>query len=504
MFKVTIPATGALSYNPQKLLLQAQLQTASTNDPNSTSGDGSFNFNYLYPPGWGMGPKYFTDGGGGVGVDASGNVFMCFKNGLSDVWRFPAPIPDIGTLPPGQAHSADVDVFKQTQVHMINKMGPANIQAGVGVVVGENMPTHQLMVADQTRLMYWNMPSSPQALVNGQAADGFVVNPQSTPAPFLNDDGSFFGRPKVDQATQDGTSTGAPQQHMWVPINGIPEVYNLPLHGADIPSAQLPLSIPVLGGGSIQVTYGLGDIIPSWDAAVSYLWVADQLHGRVFRVRNPLSSTNRVVDIILGQNDANNNDCGNHGTMSGGTCVEGTASAYTLNEPGAITLDHKGNLFISDSALESAGNARLLVYDTAALQNNGNTCLFGNAIPAAFIHVFDRGGNLSNRDSYCPQGNYPCLNFTFQPAITSDDYTMVVGTFGGSIQPPVVFNPMGNYDPQNASPPWTTLKDYSSAVFSAFFDKQNNLYTTDMDRSRVLIYFQPFPTVPPTPTGTLM
>ncbi len=186
-------------------------------------------------------------------------------------------------------------------------------------------------------------------------------------------------------------------------------------------------------------------------------------------------------------------------------------SAYTLNEPGALTLDHAGNLFISDSALEAAGNARLLEYDVAALQNTGNSCLFGNSIPAANIHVYDRGGNFSITSSYCPPGNYPCLNFTFQPAFTSDDNVMVVGNYGSSLQPPVITRPLVNRDPQGASPAWTQLKDYSSpawtqlkdyssVIFSAAFDKQNNLYTTDLDRSRVLIYFQPFATVASSPT----
>ncbi len=295
-----------------------------TNNPNGTYGDGTSPFNYLYPPGFSLGSIGYTDGSTGVGVDTYGNVFISFKNGMSDVWRFPAPIPDIGTLSPGEVHSIDVDVFKQDQYHVVNKVGPSNIQAGVGVVVAENMPTHQLIVADQARLMYWNIPSGPQALTNGQAANGFVVNPQTTPPPFNHDDGSFFGRPKVDQATDDGTANGAPRQHLWISISGVMRIYNLPLQGGDVPLAQLPNSIPVLNGGGSQVDMSIGDMIPSWDAGVSYLWVADIAHGRVMRIRQPLDPLNRVVDIILGQNDANNNDCGNHGTNNGSGCVEGT------------------------------------------------------------------------------------------------------------------------------------------------------------------------------------
>ena len=506
MYKVTIPSTGSISFTPQKLLLQAQIPTSLTNLPNSTSGDGSNPFSYLYPPN-NIGPLYYTDGGVGVGVDSTGNVYLGYKNGLSDVWRFPAPIPDMGTLPAGEAHSADVDVFKQNQLHSIQKIGPANLQEGVGVVVEENMPAHQLIVADETRLMYWNMPSGPQALRNGQAADGFVVNPQETPALYQYDDNqTFFGRPKVDQATADGTSTGAPQQHLWVPVNGNIAVYNLPLHGGDVPALQLPTSLPVLNGGGAQVNFTAFDFIPSWDAAVSYLWVADQFHGRALRIRNPLSPS-RTVDMILGQNDANNNDCGNHGTLDTGQpgqpCVEGAPSAYTLNVPGALTLDHAGDLYISDSSLEAAGNARLLKYDAAGIQNNGVSCAFGGAVPASNIHVFDRDGSFTNITTYCPAGNYPCFNFTFQPAFTVDDSVMVVGDFVGSLQPVVVPNPRNVFDPQNASPAWGTLKDVGSAVYSAFFDNENNLYTTDMDRSRVLIYLQPFPMPTSTPMGTL-
>ncbi len=77
---------------------------------------------------------------------------------------------------------------------------------------------------------------------------------------------------------------------------------------------------------------------------------------------------------------------------------------------------------------------------------------------------------------------------------------MVVGMNGytGSRFPQILKNPLTQDNPSGQ------LMDYGSMPYSATFDDQNNLYVTDLDRSRILIYLCPFsaPSATPTITGT--
>lgn len=205
------------------------------------------------------------------------------------------------------------------------------------------------------------------------------------------------------------------------------------------------------------------------------LWVADAARNRVFRVRDPL--TNPVVDIVLGQTDSNGTLCNQgNGNMP---------SQTSLCAPGNVTLDPWGNVYVSDDSLEVDGNFRLLEFDANLFPDDWPTALFG--IPAT--RVFGRNGSFT--DPYCHLFSY-VYNFNLacgplQPAFTSDGQ-MVVGMNGyiGS-RFPLVYN-----TPLVSDQPDTYLNDFSSyGGYSAVFDSNNDLYITDLDRARVLVYRQP-------------
>lgn len=56
-------------------------------------------------------------------------------------------------------------------------------------------------------------------------------------------------------------------------------------------------------------------------------------------------------------------------------------------------------------------------------------------------------------------------------------------------------------DPQSSAA-HEALRDFGSMPYAATFDEQDNLYITDLNRGRVLIYYHPLSPLAPTPTAT--
>ena len=206
------------------------------------------------------------------------------------------------------------------------------------------------------------------------------------------------------------------------------------------------------------------------------LWIADPARNRVFRIRDPL--TNPVVDIVLGQTSLDGTSC-NQGRG------HGQPSQTSLCNPGNVTLDPWGNVYVSDGGLEESGNFRLLEFDASLFPDNPSTALFG--IPAT--RVFGRNGSFTdpNCELFSYVYNFHLACAPLQPAFTSDGQ-MVVGMIGylGSRFPLVYKTPLVSDQPD------TYLNDFSSyGGYSAVFDSNNDLYIADGDRARVLVYRQP-------------
>ena len=467
-----------------------------------------------------------------VAVDGNGNVFVSGAGNGGNLFRFPAPIPTPQT---GQSYSADVEVFKPTEPGMANQTGLNGFSAApYGVAVAQAVATPQLIVADAKRLGYWNLPlgglgPGQTALASGQAPDGFAgpgVNSTSVTLPGTV--GSDFTRIRVDHSTG---PTGS--QHLWVIANenagnNQAQVYNLPLTAWAVPGTTVNTNIPVLGAPASMVDWrgagglsGLNDLMPQSSVSapyapgpVSYLWVADNWHSRVFRVSDPLGQLGLgpKVDLLIGQTTAANNTCDNFGTRTGGGCSGSVAmNQYTLSWPGALALDHAGNLYVCDFSLETAGNSRLLEYDEAeiaqATQNSlvtGKIQFLSNAVTyAGATHTYDNGGSFGPGHSPPPPSNPMAVIFyPLGIAFPSADQAMVAYDFEWMAQ--VVPHPQTNFEPTtDPLNPWTHLNDFYSNLYSMTFDDQDNLYTVESNRSRVLVYYNPLPSPTATPTGTL-
>jgi hypothetical protein len=508
-------AGSVISLQPINALMQDTIPPAT---PGTSLVETGPDFSYVAGTG---SQSAFIQSPEAVAVDGNGNVYAMSKGGFENIYRFPGPIP---TPQSGKAYSANVEVFKQSMYGMFNQVGLNGIDQVYGVAVGQDNPSPQLIASDSWRLDYWNMPSGPQALANGQPPDGFAgVNSTSVTLPGTN--GHLFTRIRVDHSSG---ATGS--QHLWVVDNErTAEVFTLPLANYAAPSAAVNTNIPVLGATSSLVDWsgigglsGMNDLMPAAGVAapyasgpVSYLWVADNYHSRVFRVRDPLGKLGLgpVVDILIGQTSASNNTCGNFGTESAGSCNGSVAAnQFTLNWPGSLALDHAGNLYVCDFSLESAGNWRLLEYDESEIAEATQNSLTENAIQylsaspyTGATHIYDNNGQLSGGSCLesAPASNPAAfLCRPLQAAFPSDDRVMVAAGF--ELYPVVVPTPHSNFDPTNPSEPWTHLNDFYSNMYSETFDEQDNLYTVDNNRARVLVYIAPFPTpsLTPTPTGS--
>ena len=363
----------------------------------------------------------------------------------------------------GIAHSADARIFKPYQWATHNEVGLAGIYGVSGVAVVAD----QLIVADNKRLLFWNdLPN----LTTGKVANGFVG--ETDPRGQV---GAYFGRIR-----EDGSS------RLWAIRYDEIQAYSLPLTTGASPVRTIASPLPVLGGGSLTwdgflTTGGLAPV-----GTGEKIWIADPTHNRVFRIRD--TSTSPVVDIVLGQTNVSGTDC-NQGRS------ESSPGRDSLCHPGSVVFDPQGNLYVSEVALESAGNFRLLEYDAALFPESPASALF--AIPAS--RVFGTGGSFTEPNNVpggCAHRDELCPAF-WEPAFDSHG-RMVAGENGYLTTrfPAIYTNPQAN---QHVS---GYLNDYYSMGYAAAFDSSNNLYVGDLNWDRVLIYRNPILSPPPPLTVT--
>jgi DNA-binding beta-propeller fold protein YncE len=383
-------------------------------------------------------PFHMTEPRGGLGIDSDGNVYVACSTNVQDIWRFPAPFPDPQK---GVAHCTDLRLFNRASSDRWSCETEMQSARGVAVVHG------QLIVADAFAVVFWNDVG---ALANGAKASG-IVGAKSLRAPTL---GNPYGRLRADKAG-----------HLFAVRGPDVEVYRLPLKNADMPFLTIRSPLPLAGGGEFAWTGALnvGGVAAAPDG--SFIWLADPDTNAVFRVRDPL--TRPVVDVVLGHPNLVEKRPNNGGEPG----------RDTLSYPGAVALDARGNLFVSDHALEVSGNHRLLEFDAALFPKQPEKALF--AIPAS--RVWGHGGRFTGT-----KDGHENLE-VFEPAFDSQG-RMIVGVNGYSGKRfPLVFG-----DPFEHAEPVGTLGDFHSMPYAATFDEDDNFYITDLNRARVLIYRKPF------------
>ena len=396
------------------------------------------------------------DAYGGIGIDDDGNVFVAASAFVQDLWRFAAPFPDPSL---GRSHSADKRLAIPLQFAVHNHVDAASLYSPRGVAVHESTDGRsQLIVADRGRLLFWEDLGS---LTNGRPADGWVGanDAAGRPSPLLQSVPDF-GRVRSDRAS--------PSAHLWAVRGDEILAFTLPLHTGQDPVLHLRPGIPIAGGAGV-VTWddglAIGGLAVSPDG--SQLWVADPNRHRVFRIRDPLAPR-PYVDVLLGQDGVENASC-NRGAptpLRNGLCY-----------PGAVALDPSGNVYVSDAALEYVGNFRMLEWDAAVVDPPAGHSLLG---PDA-SRAFGTGGRfdvVGCQDPMCAP---------WEPAFAPNG-AMVVGEnpYLTGLRFPLV------YDSPLASPdPDTYLDDFGSQPYAAAFDSRGNLYLADLNRARVLVYWNP-------------
>lgn len=374
-------------------------------------------------------------GSGSVGIDSSGNLYVAVSSGgPSDVRAF-----DKGAPSDRPTH----------QLFGAKPGGNLPTASGLGwSVEGVVVSDGQLIVADNDRLLFWNDPAS---VATGQAADGYAAGASS----FADFQYSCCGVAVADR-----------DHHLFVAGSvstaGVVHVYELPLTLGATPILDLVPPFAVLGGAVLDG----GDTFTG--LAVSdegELWISQSLENRVFRLRDPLIAP--VADVILGQKSAGDTVCNRHGAPA----------ADTLCRPGPLSLDRRGDLFVSDDSLEFQGNKRLLEFPKGVIPAENEVVIYAPAAGKVFPSIA-----------------------TWQPAFDSANH-MIVGYNGysyipskhgfGASFPGVYSDPLSSETTPNAS-----LQDFFSMAYSAVFDEQDNLYIADLDRSRVLFYEKPTASLP--------
>ena len=410
--------------------------------------------------------------GGGIGLDAWGNVLVPIYHGIADVIRFPAL-----STPTDGNQSTDADrrlFFPPLEDNFRDRKG---IHSARGIAAWQD----QLIVSDIKRLMFWNGLDS---LANGQPADGVV-----------GDEFAIFewpyccGRIKVDAAGR-----------LWVlSFEGrhFLDVYQLPLTEYSVPLHTIwkaTTSFPVLGTEDrITLGNGIAGIAPVGSG--EFLWLSDTDNHRVLRIRNPLTAP--VVDVVLGQADASGNQC-NRGWFRAADpdAIDSGENADLLCFPGALSIDRLGNLYVSDHALEINGNRRLLVFSKNSTPTDNTEAIFAPAATKVFIRSTAGLNNVwVDPWEFGPIIQQPSRRFpdglsasTWEPAFDSTN-RMVVG-YNGYVGPRFV----GVYDDPLGQEelPTSYLHDLGSMHYAATFDDNDNLYVGDINRGRVLVYKNPF------------
>ncbi|MFA5827970.1 MAG: fibronectin type III domain-containing protein [Candidatus Shapirobacteria bacterium] len=398
-------------------------------------------------------------GGGSVGIDSEGSLLPSSYVYGQDVYRF--------TKQSDGSYLQTKRLFSPPYGYNFTSARRFEHPGFVGVAIAGNQ-----LIAGNNRVLFWNDKDS---LVNGQTPDGYVGVSNFSELP----------NPGYEQIKVDSDN------RVWIMRSNQVVLYQAPLSIGASAVKIISSPIQVLGGGQVNFDDAHGLAITEHS---EFLWVSDTINHRVFRIRTPL--TDPVVDVVLGQNDINGNEC-NRGVVpqpNSGTAL--TADLNMLCYPGALAIDKKGNLYVSDHYLESAGNWRLLMFSSALFPSDNAEVMYATFATKSFPRK-----SSSN--------SYP--HMTFEPTFNSLNQ-MVVGQnpYGGNrfveyYNDPALVNQNNPSDPEFAKPDGY-LSDFYNWPVGAVFDSNDDLYVFDANRGQIRIYKNPIPVlVPtsiPTPTNT--
>ena len=405
------------------------------------------------------------DPDGGIGIDSEGHVLIANLGYEQDVLRFPTSEQQL-------SHGIEQpDKVLFVQPDEMNLMSPAELFSAHGIVAWEG----QLVVSDLMRLAFWN---GLEELETGQPPDG-IVGDRFTRDPW--DD--CCHRIKVDRGGR--LWVVGPESGSWLDVYQLPlNEYSVPIHTSLTPDTTLPVL-----GSDHTMTFGrrIFGIAPVGNG--EFLWLSDSDNHRVVRIRDPL--TNPLVDVILGQTTPEGVECNRSGLSPR---EAGQPAADMLCFPGSLSLDRQGNLYVSDHSFEIEGNMRLLIFPKDLFPTNNSAVIYAPPASKVFNTHGLPGHNLSVDDTEFEavidnrENAQPLLAATLEAAFDSQN-RMVVGynMYAGGRFVGIYDDPLG---PE--AEPTGYLKDFWSMPYAATFDEHDNLYVGDVNRARVLVYWNPF------------
>lgn len=405
---------------------------------------------------------------GGIGLDRQGSILVAGYN--IDTGLPGMGIDDVSVTAPQKDSSYKVAryFFYPPGGNSTNQAGKKGLAGGSGVVTTKD----QFIVADYSRILFWNKPAS--ELTTFAPADGVLEAPDFNT---INIWSGCCGRIRADKGG-----------HLWVldRFSGEIRAYQLPITADSKPIKKINYSLPALGGGSVDIkgspggSFGANDynsgIAPVGNG--DYIWVSHQSSHRVFRIRNPLSD-NPQVDVILGQKNLKDMQC-NIGLIPGqnrGADKGQIPDGSMICSPGDVTLDRLGNVYVSDNGMETEGNWRLLEFDAKLFPTNNKSVIFDPMASKIFPYQSKQPGVI------------------LEPAFDSKNrmiggYNVYLGgekaNFVG-----VYTNPLGT-----STDPDYYLNDFYSLALTTTFDDEDNLYVADPNRGRILIYKTPLVNLP--------
>lgn len=307
-------------------------------------------------------------------------------------------------------------------------------------VIGMDVTKNQLVVSDSGRILFWNDLDS---FYNGKPADGVlgVSDFETYPLP-------HYSRISADK------------YNLWAIRQDTIERFELPLTFGDTPEQVIKLNSLKLLGEIEPIEVDISDNTGIFaDEGGRYLWLSLPYNERVIRVRIPENyEGDYLVDVVIGGEDIPKPNRAWHKTCP---------PFPFLCSPGFAVEDNRFNLYISDYYLENEGSGFLYVFDK-------------DLFPLDSGHLMTYDTSNANK-KFSVAG--------WEPAFNSQN-KMVIGfpiAFGRSRFPFIY----GDITTQSELVNFNRVMDYHSQAFSIKFDYEDNLYITDLNRGRVLIYKKP-------------
>lgn len=379
------------------------------------------------------------DARGSVGITSDGDIIASSSDSVQNTHFYKHPIP----APSSNPHPA-IATFFGPPYYSHNYLSNRGFMSARGIVVTAS----QLIVLDAQRIMYWNTPSGVSDLTDGKPADGVAGVP----------DFKTFASPHFIRISADDNG------NLWALRGSTIEHYSLPLSLGEMPDQTiLSQNLQILGQGSLGMQVSFTGIFA--DSQGRYLWLSAPDNDRVVRVRIPQGAGNYIIDTIIGGTSIPvvtqgwQLPCDQHPNYPNSFCY-----------PGAVTEDRNGNLFISDYYIEQAGSGRFFRFDPSLFPVNNPSLII--------LYTTSAAGQFTNVKGW-------------QPAFDSQNRMVLGFSAYDASRFPLFYNDiLAQSGPNLVSD--GQLNDYSSQSFTAAFDSHDNLYITDLNWGRVLIYKNPF------------